>query len=339
LIVELPGVTDVHEAIAMIGETPILEFKEENNIPPRDYQIVMKPINGLGFSEMGVIPNLGTGIVVEGKTYAPFEMSLFKLMLLVLGLDENNNEITETHKDYAVFNEFRALIAESENNPWSPDNFQKDFFMQYHIAEILKQDPQMRDQAEALCKHVGGGLLKGYQQMVNGSVYRGDGTRLESEGDFDLKQYLPGPDQTLAYCFTNLIRHLWYFSHDPKTLISSLDLDQFLPKIIAKALPVNQIFLRTKYKALKKHSFDTPDGKVHVSFMDMWHKILQKVKERTEETDFVSFDDHGWVMTFDPRVLAKQETEEVYDKPFLRQLGIAGIESWMGSEIKPWYMF
>lgn len=36
IIVELPGVTDINEAIKMIGETPILEFKEENNIPPRE---------------------------------------------------------------------------------------------------------------------------------------------------------------------------------------------------------------------------------------------------------------------------------------------------------------
>jgi protein-export membrane protein SecD len=36
VLVELPGVTDVNAAIAMIGETPILEFREENNVPPRD---------------------------------------------------------------------------------------------------------------------------------------------------------------------------------------------------------------------------------------------------------------------------------------------------------------
>ncbi len=36
VIVELPGITDVKSAITMIGETPILEFKEENNIPPRE---------------------------------------------------------------------------------------------------------------------------------------------------------------------------------------------------------------------------------------------------------------------------------------------------------------
>jgi protein-export membrane protein SecD len=36
IIVELPGVTDVNEAIKSIGETPVLEFKEQNNEPPRD---------------------------------------------------------------------------------------------------------------------------------------------------------------------------------------------------------------------------------------------------------------------------------------------------------------
>lgn len=35
VIVELPGVTDVKQAIKMIGGTPILEFKEQNNEPAR----------------------------------------------------------------------------------------------------------------------------------------------------------------------------------------------------------------------------------------------------------------------------------------------------------------
>lgn len=33
VIVELPGVTDVNQAIKLIGETPILEFKEQNTVP------------------------------------------------------------------------------------------------------------------------------------------------------------------------------------------------------------------------------------------------------------------------------------------------------------------
>ncbi|MFA6426901.1 MAG: protein translocase subunit SecD [Candidatus Magasanikbacteria bacterium] len=36
LVIELPGVANVEQAIAMIGETPILEFKEANTEPPRE---------------------------------------------------------------------------------------------------------------------------------------------------------------------------------------------------------------------------------------------------------------------------------------------------------------
>ncbi|OIO20554.1 MAG: protein-export membrane protein SecD [Candidatus Magasanikbacteria bacterium CG1_02_32_51] len=36
IIVELPGVSDVEQAISMIGATPILEFKEINDAPPRE---------------------------------------------------------------------------------------------------------------------------------------------------------------------------------------------------------------------------------------------------------------------------------------------------------------
>ncbi len=36
IIVELPGITDVNTAIKMIGETPVLEFKEQNDQPPRE---------------------------------------------------------------------------------------------------------------------------------------------------------------------------------------------------------------------------------------------------------------------------------------------------------------
>lgn len=36
LIVELAGINDVHEAINLIGETPLLEFKEINTDPPRE---------------------------------------------------------------------------------------------------------------------------------------------------------------------------------------------------------------------------------------------------------------------------------------------------------------
>ena len=100
IIVELPGVTDVNEAISMIGETPILEFKELNQEPERglteeeqkeidDYNadaesralsVVEKLNNGLDFSDAAkefseheVSKNNGgyIGFVNEYGYYAP----------------------------------------------------------------------------------------------------------------------------------------------------------------------------------------------------------------------------------------------------------------------------
>lgn len=42
VIAELAGIKDVHKAIEMIGKTPILEFKEENNDPPRELTDIEK---------------------------------------------------------------------------------------------------------------------------------------------------------------------------------------------------------------------------------------------------------------------------------------------------------
>lgn len=47
LIVELPGVTDIEEAVAAIGETPLLEFKLVNpEIPPDDLDIQIMTADG-----------------------------------------------------------------------------------------------------------------------------------------------------------------------------------------------------------------------------------------------------------------------------------------------------
>src|SRR3989338_8816873 len=35
IIVELPGINDINEAIKLIGQTPFLEFKEESSTPPQ----------------------------------------------------------------------------------------------------------------------------------------------------------------------------------------------------------------------------------------------------------------------------------------------------------------
>jgi len=51
LVVELPGVTDVHEAVAEIGRTPLLEFKLVGNVPVVDGEISR---NDVSFIDTGL---------------------------------------------------------------------------------------------------------------------------------------------------------------------------------------------------------------------------------------------------------------------------------------------
>lgn len=54
LIVELPGVKDIHEAIKMIGETPYLEFKEERT--PEETEEILKKQSEDGEESEGIDP-------------------------------------------------------------------------------------------------------------------------------------------------------------------------------------------------------------------------------------------------------------------------------------------
>ncbi len=57
IIVELPGVTDVNQAIKMIGETPILEFKEQDD----------KPLRALTPAEQKELTDYNTGAQAKAK--------------------------------------------------------------------------------------------------------------------------------------------------------------------------------------------------------------------------------------------------------------------------------
>lgn len=107
IVVELAGVKNVNQAVAMIGETPILEFKEENTEPPRDLteeeqkemdefnqialekseDIIRKIDNGDDFAELakefsedpGSGQNGGElGFAKRGMMVAEFEKAIFE---------------------------------------------------------------------------------------------------------------------------------------------------------------------------------------------------------------------------------------------------------------------
>lgn len=63
LIVDLPGVTDVSKAVAMIGQTPMLEFKVENPNPKKEQEVTVDPDGKLNLA----IPGIYTSTDLTGR--------------------------------------------------------------------------------------------------------------------------------------------------------------------------------------------------------------------------------------------------------------------------------
>ncbi len=69
LVVELPGVTDVSEAVAEIGRTPLLEFKlYSQNL--EDQQVALESLGSLGSTSVAVVGD----VAVDGEEISPDEL-------------------------------------------------------------------------------------------------------------------------------------------------------------------------------------------------------------------------------------------------------------------------
>jgi preprotein translocase subunit SecD len=79
LIVDLPGVTDVKQAIAMIGQTPLLEFKVEGPQTPQEVKV-------------GKDGKVDLGTVDTSKKYVSTELTGRYLKRATLEFDQNTRE-------------------------------------------------------------------------------------------------------------------------------------------------------------------------------------------------------------------------------------------------------
>lgn len=304
-------------------------------LPPEGYEIVMRDVKGLGFSQFGVVNELGGGFKLknhkgEVHTYIPFQMSLIKLMFLAAGLDENNQPITPSHPQFKAYQELQGLMRKDRNNMWHPENLDHDKFMQYHLAEMFKEDPELFRKAKGVVDVLTNNWLN-HKKVKAGDFRNVEGNPIQGDG---VKDYVLGDEQAVAYYLMQNIRMAWYSGVNPKVLINSLELG--LPEGLA---PMTHQYLLSKLKA--PHNIKLSDGSTTTeSFLTVWDQILVKLNERAEDCDrqdFMSFDDHGWVVSLDEELIARQNDGKVYDRGLLQRLGIAGVESWWGSELNLWY--
>jgi hypothetical protein len=262
-------------------------------------------------------------------------------MFLALGIDNKNKEIDGKNSEFKASRQMRHLIeSDKERNPWSSHFFLPDRFLQYAIAKIFIDDADLCKQAASVVDIANIKAWQTYDAIISGKmeIYKDrQGTKYVPKR---LSKYLPGREQALAYFFTQVLRHLWYGAASKNAIayyaavLGGEEVKQGISKIDRLGLWwKNLLFYQIKSKAEKRVD--------NVSFLSVWEDIKKALRERyPDRTDWVSFDDHGWVMTFDDTLIKRQievAKKTGCDVALQEKLGFAGIESWMSRELKTFY--
>jgi hypothetical protein len=259
--------------------------------------------------------------IAISEKFIPREMGTYKLLLLNLGLDSNNEEIHSNHSDYGVVEEMQKT-AKERGTSWNPKLCKKEHLIEYALAELFKEEPIL---FESVKKHVDF-YFKGWSMYENElmSLYDQNGYSLKNK---NLDRYLPGKEQMLAYSLMKNIQYLWVNAMSSKAFCQHLGLPsfaKFIPCIVGPSRYCNAAY-----------EDSAQDGR---SFMNIWKDVKSRlVKEFPNKKDWVSFSGHGMIMSFDPDLIQKQNQRKISNRQLAEDLGVAGIDSLYGKNMDVFY--
>jgi hypothetical protein len=273
--------------------------------------------------------------------FVPYCQGLYKLMLLTLGLDSQNNPVVVDGKrnNHVADGEQVAdvMIAlhglcndgkNAPNHPWRDAWFKKEFFLQYALAEILKEDGALKQKVAAVVDRLLFTHWKMYQKVLAGNYYTASGKQMIKN---NVQRYIVGEEQLLAYALTEHVRLLWYGALSREAFNEA----ESIPKAIQEAfgLTFKALVSRVHNPVVCTLKLEGKKRAMKVSFLGVWQEVLAKLGNdgRFKNTkNWISFDAHGWVVSTDPELIKKQNSVPgIHNKKLLEDLGIAGFDSWL----------
>jgi len=311
----------------------------------------------LGFKAVAVTGDLARGVflqrrsLVEHGYHAPHLYGLTKLIYAQLGVDENNNDIVDGHKLRKVYEEMRDLSNKDEHNPWNNAYLSKDKFLQYHITNILKNDSTLLEQVKQTIDCSSIKHWEYYKSFLDGTEKGERKARIFKDRKGtpykydEVLTYMLGEEQALASMMMYLLRLLWVGTLHEDAFYKKLNMyeDGFKGVLIS----IFRWWLGFCFSDFKKTTLEKKKiGNEELSFLDVWNKVLTKIKEN-DRKNWISFDHHGWVFSTDTRLIELQEkairrnhnakiaSEKI---EFLKQLGFAAIESQYGNLLNSFYV-
>lgn len=254
-----------------------------------------------------------------------FHVGLFQLLNLAMGVDRENNLIDHNHKLYPVYINLREEMNKHPDNPWASSEFCAKNNLEYHLAELFKQDLQLMQEVMQANKYP----FNTFEHYENLDYLYNSKDKNTRKSLSDSKLLLPGKEQMLAYSFSQSLLTVWIAAVSEKALYSVLELPVYLRFIFYFAN-------RSYHKKILKTVYNKKDQSR--SFIALWQYIKQKLQQQGIEELF-SFDGHGVVISFDEQLIKMQNTHMNIVAPKLMQdLGFTVIDSLYADVVKPWYV-
>lgn len=255
-----------------------------------------------------------------------FHVGLFQLLNLAMGIDQENNLINQNHNLYPVYQNLREEMTKHPENPWGMPEFNFHNNLEYHLAELFKQNPKLMQEVIKVNKYP----FNTYEHYENLDNLYNSKDKKNRKLLSNSKSLLPGKAQMLAYSFSQSLLTIWTAAVSERALYAVLELPIFLRPILYFASKnYHNKILKTVYESKQN---DTR------SFIAIWQEIKQMLKQKGIEELF-SFDGHGVIVSFDKDLINLQNSNMKICAPnLMKDLGFTVIDSLYAESVKPFYV-
>lgn len=253
-----------------------------------------------------VIPYTTHAMLDDDRVF--YNFGLYKLMLMAVKVNKANDVVSDVCNDQEsleILDFYQHM--NSVDNPWS--GIDRESFLGYRLAKLFKEDACLKQNALSVVDV----FFKSFGFYLDARDHLGLAEKMRD---------LPGEEQMLAYCFCQSLRKVYAACISAEALAGVLELDKDELEAV-DILSLKSIF-KEKFSEIQEGG---------VSYQSVWQNIKQKLGI-TEGNDFVTFDGHGAVLSFDTRALKAQVFEDRY---IAEELGFAVVDSSYAPSLVPFY--
>lgn len=293
---------------------------------------------------------VGEDIVQPQKSeFVTFALGLYKLMLVTLGITDVAESYADIFENSAEKNlvsmqeeeiirvkskaaeELQNYLEKDPSNPWNPTYFSKENFLQHAVAQILKEDSELYEEAKIVNDfyfYLWGTYNKYLRLIANGECFNYAQQRYYVSL---AKHFLPSEEYAMAY---GLTQNAWLLS------IGAINSNAFYKALTNDTGSYRGMLVGAFWSSFKNNAYEQkniPQTDKFLSYMDVWKKITKKLIEKYGHKNWISFSGHGMIISFNDDLIQKQKAVKNEDPDLLNELRFTIIDSWLGSELNTFY--